>query len=181
MVKIASYWQPGSDPVVRVYSNAEEVELLLDGETLGRRKPERDKIGQRLAHPPFRFDLGRFRPGTLVARAYINGSQVAEDRVVTPGAATNLSVELATRGVPVEENDIVFARATLIDAAGHPVPQSGTPIDFDAEGGWEIVGASQAETEAGTASVLVRSTSPRATGSIVASALGLPPATFNQH
>ena len=167
--------------MLRVFSNAEEVELLLDGRTFGRRKPERDEIGRRLAHPPFRFDLGRFRYGTLVARAYINGLQVAEDRVVTPGAASNLKVELATQGVPVEENDIVFARATLIDASGHPVPQSGTPISFEAEGDWEIVGASQAETEAGTASVLVRSTSPRATGSIGASAHGMPPATLKQH
>ena len=94
MVKIASYWVPQSSTALRVFSNAEEVELLLNGRSLGRKQPERDKTANRIAHPPFLFDAGKFEHGILEARAFIAGQQVAIDRVQTPEAPHHLVVEL---------------------------------------------------------------------------------------
>lgn len=174
MVKIASYWQPESNPVVRVFSNAEEVELLLNGRSLGRQAPQRDRLSERLPHPPFHFDTGAFAAGTLVARAFIGGRQVAEDQVVTPGTQAALTVEIAAEGVPVTPGDLVFARARLADDAGNPVPASDVPVRFAVDGGWEIVGPAQVTTEAGIASVLLRAPASLVSGTIFAQTAALP-------
>jgi len=159
MVGIASYWTAMSNPTVRVFSNADEVELRLNGRSLGRKPPTRDRIGQRLAHPPFLFDVGGFAPGALEAIAYIDGVEVARHRVDTPGAATGYCVAIDDGGVPMGSRDLVFARAHLRDAAGRPTPTHTARFRFSAPEGWEVVGSDSADSEAGVASVLVRSPS----------------------
>jgi len=161
MVEIASYWTPESSPLVRVFSNAEEVELLFGGRSLGRQGPPRDRIGRRIAHPPFLFDLGGFAPGTLEAVAYIGGREVARDRVSTPGPATGFCLALDDAGVPVGTGDLVFLRAHLHDARQQPAPTQTATIAFEAPAGWEIVGSDRAKAEAGIASILVRKLDPQ--------------------
>ena len=156
MVKIASYWMPNSNPVVRVFSNADEVELLLNGRSLGRRAPTRDRIGSRIAHPPFLFDVGGFAPGVMEAVAYQGGVAVARDRVETHGPATGYCLSIDDAGIPVGLRDLVFLRARLRDAKGRPTPTDEAELTFTAAPGWEIVGSASARSEAGIASILVR-------------------------
>jgi beta-galactosidase len=161
MAFIASWWLPGSSPRVHVYSNAEEVELLINGKSLGRHKPLRDAAASRLPHPPFVFDTGGFTPGTLEARAYIGDKLVASDRVTTPGAPAGLKVWIDDAGVPATVGDLVFARAQVVDAKGVPSRADGTPVVFTCpDQACEIVGA-QASTEGGLASALVRVRDPK--------------------
>lgn len=156
MVEIASYWTAESNPTVRVFSNAEEVELLLDGRSFGRRGPTRDRIGRRHAHPPFHFDVGGFAPGALEAVAYIDGHEVARDRVETPGPATGFCLALDDAGVPAGPRDLLFLRAHLRDAAGRPTPTTAATIRFSGTESWKIVGPADAASEGGVATVLVR-------------------------
>lgn len=172
MVHIASFWNAASSPKVRVFSNADEVELFLNGKGLGRRAPDKDAISTRLPHPPFTFDLGSFTPGKLEARAYIKGKQVARHVVETAGAPASVMVMMDDGGVAPVKDDLVFARAHLVDAAGRHAFVSHTPVTFTASGGYEIVGPATATTEAGIASVLVRVTAP-GKGVVTASSVGL--------
>ncbi len=162
MVFIASYWQDGSNPRVRVFSNAEEVELRLNGKPVGRQKIAPSSTHPRLAHPPLEFDTGGYAPGELVALAYAGGEVVAEHRVRTPQQPTTLALELDDLGVPAVEGDLVFLRARLRDANGTTVPATGTEVAFSGIEGAQIVGSQVVATEAGIASVLVRVTGPRA-------------------
>ncbi len=162
MVFIASYWQPDSSPRVRVFTNAEEVELRLNGKPVARRKATPSATHPRLAHPPLEFDTGGFAPGELVALAYMNGRVVAEHRVRTPGEPVKLVVTLDDLGVPVKPGDLVFARARLLDAKGTTVPASGREVAFSAGPGLAIVGSAVVSTEAGIASVLLRVQGPGA-------------------
>lgn len=162
MVFIASYWQADSMPRVRVFSNAEEVELRLNGKPVGCKKSLPSATHPRLAHPPLEFDTGGFAPGELVARAYSGGRMVAEHRVRTPGAPVRLALALDDVGVPATSGDLVFVRARLLDANGTTVPLSGREVAFTAGPGSEIVGSATVSTEAGIASVLVRVQGPRA-------------------
>ena len=161
MVFIASYWQAGSSPRVRVFSNAEEVELRLNGKPVERQKGGPSRAHPRLAHAPLEFDTGGFAPGELVARAYAGGRVVAEHRVRTPQQATTLALALDDLGVPVAEGDLVFLRARLRDANGTTVPASGTEVVFSGIEGADIVGADVVTTQAGIASVLLRVKGPR--------------------
>lgn len=175
MVKIASYWDAQSSTALRVFSNAEEVELRLNGRSLGRKRPDHGKNADKLAHPPFLFDVAKFEPGVLEARAFIGGRQVATDRVRTPGAPQHLVVELDSAGVPMAEGDLVFARAYVRDRNGQPVPAYTGTARFNASGDFEIVGAADVPVEAGIASALIRVKRASPQGSIEASSGGLTP------
>lgn len=178
MVRIASFWMPGSNPQVRVFSNADEVELKLNGRSLGRTKPVRDKMSDKLGHPPFLFDAGRFAPGVLEATAFVAGRAVATHRVDTPDAPERLSLFLDDAGINAVAGDLIFARATALDRRARPVPVSGQLIGFEADGDFEIVGDRAAVLEAGIASVLVRVKRSRPAGSIRASGASLVPSTL---
>ena len=158
MVKIASQWTADSQPTVRVFSNAEEVELWLNGQLIARQKPSMNALSTNLAHPPFEFALGQFKPGELSAKAFIAGKLVASDTVTTPGEVAQVSLRVDSSGVaPVAgQNDVVFVYAQLLDAAGHPVPTNGQQIDFSITGDIEVMNPEPALTEQGTAAILVR-------------------------
>ena len=173
MVRIASYWSPGSSPKVRVFSNAEEVELKLNGRSLGRSRATRDKLSDKLAHPPFLFDAGRFVPGTLEAIAYRGGRAVARHTVATPSQPRSLRLEIDDAAVPPVPGDLVFARAIALDARGRPVSSAAHSVRFSARGDYEIVGSEEARLEGGIASVLVRIRRTPASGMVTARAEGL--------
>nr|WP_301751426.1 glycoside hydrolase family 2 TIM barrel-domain containing protein [uncultured Erythrobacter sp.] len=156
MVRIASHWTPRSSLQVRVFSNGEEVELLLNGRSLGRHNPDQGRISSHLAHPPFTFEVDGFVPGTLEARSYIGGALVAQHRVTTPGPATALCSVLDDGGVTPVIGDLIFLRARLLDADSNPVPDQARIVSFAPPKGYVIVGPHTATAEAGTASVLVR-------------------------
>ncbi|QBI01381.1 glycoside hydrolase family 2 protein [Pseudoduganella albidiflava] len=163
MVFIASYWTPESSPRVRVFTNAEEVELRLNGKVVARKKAAPSSTHPRLKHPPVEFDTGGFQPGELVAVAYTGGKVVAEHKVRTPGDAVKLDLALDDMGVPPAVGDLVFARARLVDANGTTVPRSGEAVTFTADPGYEVIHSPQASTEAGIASVLVKVRQPNGT------------------
>jgi len=173
MVKIASYWTPQSSTRVRVFSNADEVELFLNGSSLGRKRPQRGPMADRLAHPPFEFDIGRFEPGALEARAYIGGRQVAADRVETPGPADRLRLDLDDAGVRPRAGDLLFVRAYALDRQGRPIPTFNSTAEFSASGQFEIVGDSVVPLEGGIASALVRVLTDTPVGAINAKVGGL--------
>ncbi|RZA35003.1 MAG: glycoside hydrolase family 2 protein [Lysobacteraceae bacterium] len=162
MVFIASHWQADSSPRVRVFTNAEEVELRLNGKPVARKKALPSNTHPRLAHPPLEFETDGFAPGELVALAFSSGRVVAEHRVRTPREPVKLALALDDLGVAVAKNDLVFVRARLLDSKGTTVPANGREVRFTAGPGTEIVGSASATTEAGIASVLVRVQGPRA-------------------
>ncbi len=171
MVAIASYWNQESSPTVRVYTNADEVALYLNGKLLARKAGRPSKEHPNLRHPPLEFDVGRFSPGELKAFAFVSGAVVATDTVRTPGAPVSVRVRIDDMGVKPVPGDLIFVRATLQDKAGTRVPISGRQVQFVAEGGYAIVGSSLSSTEAGVASVLIRVIGPH--GAIRADATGI--------
>lgn len=161
MVRIASYWTPQSSLQVRVFSNADEVELLLNGQSLGRRKPDQNRISSRLSHPPFTFSVEKFEAGTLEARGYIGGKRVARNRVITAGPAVAMCSILDDAGVTPVQGDLIFLRARMLDKQNRLAPTETHTVRFVPPEGYAIVGSNVAETEAGIASVLVRVTGKR--------------------
>ena len=158
MVFIASYWDAQSSPKVRVFSNADSVELFLNGKSLGVQASQPTKTHPNLKHPPLTFDAGRFTPGELKAVARIGGKVVAQHTVKTAGEAKGFKVYEDTLGVAPAIGDTLFVRARLFDAQGNPIFDSGREFEFGVQSGYEILGPAKVRTEAGIASVLVRVT-----------------------
>ena len=155
-VHIANEWRLDSPRSVRVFSNADEVELFVNGESLGRHIPDRNRISNNLRHPPFTFETPRFAPGTLEAVAYRNGMEIARHSVHTPGEPAGVVTHLATRGIEPVENDLLFVHARIIDQQGVNVPVTGRNIRFSVTEDLEVIGPDLASSENGTAAILVR-------------------------
>jgi beta-galactosidase len=158
MAFIASYWMPDSSPTVRVFSNCEEVELILNGMRVERRRPDVHRMSTHLAHPPFTFDVGRYRPGTLEAVGYIAGQAVAHHAVRTPGAVEQMELRLDEGGRPfaVDGKDVAFLHGELRDGNGTLVPDAWENVSFGAIGDVQLVGRNPFSSDAGVATILVQ-------------------------
>jgi len=158
MVFIASYWDEHSPADVRVYSNCEEVDLLLDGELLARQKPDTGRISDHLNHPPFTFGLKQFQPGTLEAIGFIGGKEAARHTVRTPEKLSGLVlvIDESGKGPQAGCNDFIFVYARLVDIHGTVVPVNGIPVKFSVRGGAEFIGGDIRESQAGIACALLK-------------------------
>ena len=156
MVHIANEWRLESPRDVRIYSSCEEVELILNDLSLGKKGPDRDRISQQLRHPPFTFNDLRFETGSLVAVGYIGGREAARHSVSTPGKPVGVKVELATAGVAPVPRDLIFVHAQIVDAAGVTVPVTGRSVQFAVDSSLELVGRERVPSENGVAATLVR-------------------------
>lgn len=158
MVHIATYWQENSPLNVRVFSNANSVELFLNGQSLGRQLPDSNRISNNLAHPPFTFNIEKFEPGTLLAKAYIDSNEVASDSVKTPLVSQSIQLNIDESGVKpmAGVNDVVFVYASLKDENNTTVPMNGVNVLFEVEGDATILNPGAITTEAGIATALLR-------------------------
>ncbi|WP_019026439.1 glycoside hydrolase family 2 TIM barrel-domain containing protein [Colwellia piezophila] len=158
MIFIASEWQQGSDLNVRIFSNCEQVELFLNGKSLGIQKPDKNANSNNLAHPPFTFNLDKFEQGELKALGYIDGKVTAHHHIATPQAPFKIELEIDESGKQIQAgvNDTVFVYAKIVDQKGNVIPLSGEEISFTVEGDISVVNSNSVKTEAGIASVLIR-------------------------
>lgn len=164
MVFIASFWTPRSTTNIRVFSNTEEVALYLNDQLVERKKPELNEISEELPYPPFIFELGEFKEGTLRAVGYIKGKEVATQSVRTPGPPVKieLSVDISGKKPAATAPDMVFVYAMIVDENGTVVPTANTRISFEIEGAPEdakIIGGNIMNAEAGIATILLRTES----------------------
>lgn len=180
MVFIASEWNEKSDKHVRVFSNADEVELLLNGKITAKQTPDKNDNSKNLKHPPFTFALEKFEAGELKAVAYINGKIVAEHKVVTAGAAAGvrLSVDNSGKAPQTGVKDVVFFYAQLIDAQGNPLTANNIPVTFSLAGDAKLISPITINTAGGFASALVEIGNSLAGIKLTATAENLPAANF---
>jgi len=170
MVKIASEWTKDSSNKVRVFSNADYVELWLNNTLVSKNAPSDDKFSSHIPHPPFEFELTAFIAGQLEAKAFIDNKLVATDLVVTPQAASHIQLTVDTSNVALatNANDVVFVYASIHDANGNVVPVNGQTLHFETSGDIEIVNPVMPQTSQGKAAVLIRIGSTLAQASISA-------------
>ena len=158
MVFIANYWQNIGDSTVKVFSNCKEVELFLNGKSLGKQKADSDKYATNLAYPPFTFSIKNFEAGILTAVGYINNQEVIKQLVKTPEKPVkiNLRVDLSGKNVKAGTNDIVFVYAEVLDANGTIIPDANPTIEFEIKGNAENIAPKLVKAEAGIAAILLK-------------------------
>lgn len=160
MIFIANEWTEKSTTDVRIFSNADAVELFLNGKLIGRQLAAdngNSATTKNLKHPPFTFALKKFEAGELKALAYIGDKVVAEHKVFTPGAPARLKVTLDTSGKAPQAGvkDLVFVYAQLADAKNNPVTANDVAVTFTLEGDGKLISPATVATSGGYASALV--------------------------
>ena len=141
LVIIDDDWKESIEKLT-VYSNCHEVELFVNGVSIGRRKPDNDPELVNLNHPPYTFPITRFEPGELAAKGYIDGRVVANASVRTPeeAKAIRLVVDLKGRELVADGSDIVMTYAYIVDKNGTILYDSEYDVTFSVAGPASIVG-----------------------------------------
>ncbi|MFI0429269.1 glycoside hydrolase family 2 TIM barrel-domain containing protein [Mariniflexile sp. HMF6888] len=170
MVSIASYWTPESSLDVRVFSNCDEVALLLNGEQIAKQKPDVNRISTNLKNPPFTFKIEEFQAGTLEAIGYIQGEPVARDSVSTPNEFKNMTIEFDESGIQASTNDEIFVRAVVKDGNGTILPYEKGLVQFTIISGndGKLIGDNPAEIKAGISSIILKTGNNKTEFKIVA-------------
>lgn len=122
---------------VNVYSSCDEVELFLNGKSLGRKPTNRSTRFIALFDVPY-------KSGTLKANGYQKGQLVNTAELST--AASPLQLKLAADRTALKANnqDLSYITVELVDAKGYRHPKAENNVQFELTGPATIVGVGNA-------------------------------------
>jgi len=136
VLHLAPHWNwPGREEkeiLVQAFSNCKEVELFLNGESLGKQtmKPN-SKLSWQV----------KYAPGTLSAKGYDDaGKVIAETKVETTGDAAQIQLTPDRKTINADGADVSVFTVSAVDAQGRVVPVAQNKIHFAIEGAGNIIG-----------------------------------------
>jgi beta-galactosidase len=125
-----SDWTPSSVAAhtenVEVYSNCEEVELTLNGKSLGSKPHPADDAARVWSVP--------FEPGTIRAIGKNKGKIVATHELRTAGKPTKIALASDRPKLAPNWDDVVYVTASVVDENGVLVPGADQLVAFRAAG-----------------------------------------------
>ncbi len=123
-------WTPANlnphEEKVEIYSNCEQVELFLNGKSLGEKALPADASPRIWTVP--------FVPGLLRAIGKNNGGSVAFYQLRTAGKPANVVLTADRNFLAPVWDDVVYVTATVLDLNGVIVPNAGNLITFKIRG-----------------------------------------------
>ena len=129
----SSHWnrKPGTQQKVYVYSNGDEVELLNNGISLGRKANDgKLKAANRVMYENVEYGNG----GTLEAIAYKDGKEYCRDKIQTTGKAVSLKLEAEESRWQAGKMSLKYIRIWAVDAKGNKVPTARGDIEVTVSG-----------------------------------------------
>jgi beta-galactosidase len=179
-------WSPANrsphTEAVNVYSNCDEVELFLNGKSLG--------IKPRGPVDSVRTWAVAFEPGTLKGVARNQGQQVAAQELLTAGPAAKLTFTPSTKKLFADFDSLAHVTIAVADGKGVLVPQANNPITVALSGPGMLAALANGQLVAqdfrattkpalfGQLVAYVRATGNSGPITLTASAEGLAPATM---
>ncbi len=137
MVHLLPHWNwPGFEGKaipVQAYTNADSVELFLNGQSLG----SRDFTNNKTLHLEWKVP---YAPGTLKAVATKNGHVVATDEVVTAGPPAKIELVADRPSIHADGSDLSFITVKVVDKDGHVCPNADNEMSFSLNGPAVIAG-----------------------------------------
>ena len=119
------------------YTNADEVELLLNGKSLGRKA---NPVGDAKRRNQIRWDNVTYKPGYLEAVARTGGKVVARHRIETTGQAVRLQAVADNSSWKADGMDLQHVRVEAVDKKGRRVQTVDGEVTFAVSGDARIVG-----------------------------------------
>jgi beta-galactosidase len=145
MVHILSYWEQAF-PDLWVASNAEEVEVKVNGKSIGR---QRATEFSHLPHPIFKFTLGEaYQPGTVEALAFRHGEIVAREELRSPQEAEKLQIVTDDASIVADGADATRVVVYAVDRNGNVNPYEDRRVNIEVRNG-TLLGMPTAHLEGG--------------------------------
>jgi beta-galactosidase len=115
---------------VRCFSNCDEVELLLNSQSLGRQAmPLNSHLAWKV----------KYAPGSLAAKGFKGGKEIASTEVATTGAPAGIKLFPDRAIINADGEDVSIVTVAVVDAQGHIVPVASDEVSFAVTGG-RIIG-----------------------------------------
>ena len=118
-----------------VFSGAEEVEVLVNEVSIGRKKVSTERP---LPHS-VRFDTV-YRPGTVVAVSYRDGKEVSRDTLETTGAPSGIRLIPEKTEATADGHDLIYVAIEIVDRDGRVVPDAEVDLIAKVEGAFTLAG-----------------------------------------
>ncbi|MEJ6981402.1 beta-galactosidase GalB [Pedobacter sp. P351] len=126
-------WTAGkSVDVWAYYNNADEVELFLNGRSLGSKKKEGEDL-----HVEWKVN---YEPGILKAISRKNGKVILTREVKTAGAPSKIELSADRNTIQADGKDLSFITVRILDAEGNLVPDADNLVKFNMTGNGFIAG-----------------------------------------
>ena len=120
------------------FSNCKEVELSLNGQSLGKKEMPH------LSHLQWNV---KYEPGMLSAKGYnANGNVIAEDKVETSGAPARIKLTSDRATIHADGEDCSVVTVAVTDAEGRAVPTADNLIHFELSGSGKIIGVGNGDS-----------------------------------
>ena len=137
----------GQDIDVWAYSNCKEVELFLNGKSLGR---------QTMPHDGHLAWQVKYAPGTLSARGFgADGKVIAETKVETTGEPAAVQLAPDRSNINADGEDVRVIKVSAVDADGRFVPIAQNLVHFELTGVGRILGVGNGDPSCHEADTLV--------------------------
>ena len=135
VVHVFPHWnfegEEGREISVWVFSNLEEIELLVNGKSVGRQKLAR------FGHVEWKV---RYQPGSIEARGYRDGKVALSDKRETTGPAASIRLTADRTEINADGEDVAVLTVEALDKQGRPVPTAQDAIHFNITGDGALVG-----------------------------------------
>ena len=141
---MSDHWcrQPGTELTLVTYTNADEVELRLNGKSLGKKQNPKGDSKQR---NQIKWEGITYADGKLEAIAYNSGKAVARHQIETTGKAVSLRVTPEDSEWRADGTDLMHLRIEAVDNKGRRVPMAQDELKFEVEGDASIVAVSNGD------------------------------------
>jgi beta-galactosidase len=150
MVHCLPHWtwpgKEGQEIDVRCLSNCEEVELFLNGQSLGKKTMEKS------SHLAWKL---KYAPGALLAKGFKGGQAVAEDKVETAGAPAAIKLTPDRPSVQADGEDVSIITVAVTDAQGRVAPTAGNLVQFELSGPGRLLGVGNGDPSCHEADVFL--------------------------
>ena len=164
------------------YTNADEVELLLNGKSLGKKQNHTDAKHRN----QIRWDGVTYKAGSLEAVARTKGKVVARHKIETTGKAVKLTAIPDNATWKADGQDLQHVRIVALDSKNRRVQTTDQMVSFSVEGDAQIVGVINGDINSneltvgtqrslynGTCTVILRSARNAGPVTLTASAAGM--------
>jgi len=121
----------GEEIPVWVHTNLDQVELLVNGKSLGSQKVPR------LGHVEWKF---KYEPGVIEARGSKDGKVVLTEKRETTGAAVAIRLTADRMELNADGQDVAMVTVEALDKEGRAVPTASNLIGFKVAGEGALLG-----------------------------------------
>ena len=125
-------WEPGEMVDVWAYTNCDEVELFINGSSIGRKTKGEDDLNLVWSV--------QFEAGTISCIGYKGGIENMRREIRTAGEPASVVLSPDRSRITADGSDLSFITVTVVDKDNNPVPHADNLVQFSVEGPGTIAG-----------------------------------------